>query len=76
METVRVRVRLMIDSKGKWAAYSYSGCTDDEADSVLFDMLPDGEIETARIFVLTADVPMPEIPEIPADVEPVEPNGS
>lgn len=64
MATKRIRVRGWINADGKWAMYGYTNSTDDNADSVLQDMMADEDM--GRPFWLVADVEVPEPMEVPA----------
>ena len=65
---VHVRVKVIINADGEWAAYSHTHDTDD-SDGVLYDMMDGQDIESARSFYLVADIPLPKSVEIHAKLE-------
>jgi hypothetical protein len=69
--SVAVRVRLLINADGKWAAYGWTAANEEEADEVLFDMMGDNDVMSARSYYLTARIPLPQSHEIAAAVEAV-----
>ena len=66
MAKATIRVRGWLNAEGKWAAYGYKDCTEDEADSVLQDMLPD--VDMGRPFWMTAEIEIPDAVEVVAKV--------
>lgn len=66
--TVRVRVAVAVDKNGCWSANGASAFGDDDAMGFSVEHLETGE---ARYF-LTAELPIPEVPEVAASVERVE----
>ena len=70
MDTVTVRVRLLMNADGKWAAYGYTVATGDDEDEVLYDMMSSEDTSSARSFYLTAQVPKPQVFDVPAEVSP------
>lgn len=66
MATVKVRVRGWIAQDGKWAIYGYTEASEDDADSVLLDMM---DAEGMRPFWLIAEVEVPKAVEVQAAVE-------
>lgn len=68
-DTVRVRIKLLMNAGGKWAAYGWNDATDDDATGALYAMMGDEEVDTARTFYLIAEIPKPQPVEIAASVE-------
>lgn len=64
---MKIRVRGWINAEGKWAVYGYTDAADDEADSVLQDMMTDDDM--GRPFWLIAEVEAPSPIEVAATVE-------
>jgi hypothetical protein len=67
--TVKVRIAVAVDPHGEWSSCGYSDCTDSEAFSSAIDLLDTGE---AR-YILTAELEVPEVQVVAAEVERVEP---
>jgi hypothetical protein len=65
-KTVKVRIAVAIDPTGTWSSSGYSGFEGDKAMDYAAECLGPGE----NRFWLTAELPVPEIPEIAAVVEP------
>lgn len=62
MTTIKVRIALMIDSSGDWAAQGGAGYdTDDEMLSDIYDHM-NQDLHT-QVYFVTAEVPVPEKPE-------------
>lgn len=57
--TTRVRVKVLINAFGEWAAYGWTTADNNDADDVLYDMLIDKDTSTARAYWLVADIPLP-----------------
>ena len=70
-ETVDVRVAVAVNSEREWNANGYSGWTDGEMrESAFANHSPeDGAIACS---IMTASLPVPTTPEIPATVEPAK----
>jgi len=71
-ETVDVRVAVVVAPDRRWKAYGGSGCSDAHslaADALIDDV--DDQLELASFFI-TASLPVPTTPEIPATVEPAK----
>ena len=66
---VKVRCRMMMNAQGKWAVYGWTGASDDDCDSVLYDMMGGEETNSARQFWITAEVPLPQSVEIEGKLE-------
>lgn len=64
---MEIRVRGWINAEGKWAVYGWDGATDDDAESVLQDMMTDSDM--GRPFWLVAEIEVPKAIEIEATVE-------
>ena len=74
-ETISVRIFVLVNAKGKWAAHGRNDCEKAEADATLSIMLDQFEIDTAKTYVVTAEVPLPkpaEIVGVVGDIEGVE----
>lgn len=74
MNTARVKIRVIMNGNGDWAAYSWGsaalGATDEEnLDGVLYDMMGDKDTGNVRFAYVTADVPLPEDAEVIGTVE-------
>jgi hypothetical protein len=69
MNKVRVRVRVLLNAEGKWAAYGWTDATDDDCDSVLYDMMGAEDTLSARAYYLTAEIEIPRPVEVAAQVE-------
>lgn len=67
-KTVTVRIAVAVDPSGAWNAYGGGSLKDKDAMEFAVEVLGDGE---AR-FWLTAELPVPEIAEVPACVEPTK----
>jgi hypothetical protein len=65
-KVVKVRIAVAVDPTGSWNASGWDRADDDEMMRMACEVLEDGE---ARYF-LTAELPVPEIVDIPATVEP------
>jgi len=69
MKTVKVRIAVLVDPKGAWAAYGGNGISDATA----MDNCLDGVGDNDARFWLTAELPVPEAQEIAATVEEAKP---
>ena len=65
-QTTRVRIKVLINSEGKYAAYGWDAAEDGEPDEVLYDMMDGKDTATAREFWVTAEIPTPQPVEITA----------
>ncbi len=65
-KTTEVRIKVMVNKDGRWAAYGYTDATDGDPDDVLYDMMSGEDTTTAREFWITASVPTPQAVEIAA----------
>lgn len=63
MSTITIKIHVLANAQGKWAAYAWTDSTKDGADEVLYDMMSDTDTETARAYVVTAEISLPE-PEV------------
>lgn len=64
--TVRIRVQVAVDAQGRWYAYGYHNATQDDAQSVIYDMADSDDIAWRW---LTAEIEVPQGQEVAADVE-------
>lgn len=64
-KTVQVRIAVAVDPTGMWNAYGGGTLKDKDAMEFAVEVLADGE---ARYW-LTAELPVPEIADVPATVE-------
>lgn len=64
-KTVKVRIAVAVDPDGKWAATGWEGLKTDEAFDFILDDLKHGESR----FWLTAELPVPDVAEIQAEIE-------
>ena len=72
-KTTRVRIKILVNGKGEYAAYGFDAVQNDEADEVLYDMMCSKDTATAREFWVTADIPIPQPVEVTAaTVEPCD----
>lgn len=65
-QTTRVRIKVLVNADGRYAAYGYTDADANGYDDVLYDMMSDEEITSAREFVVTAEIPTPKAVEIEA----------
>lgn len=66
-EITKIRVKVAISSDGKWYAYGYDGCDEDDADNVIHDMASGDDIVAWKM--LTAEIEMLQLVEVKANVE-------
>lgn len=64
--TTRIRIKVLINAEGKFAAYGYTSAVDGEQDDVLYDMMSGEDTATAREFWVNAEIPTPQVVEIEA----------
>jgi hypothetical protein len=64
-KTVKVRIAVVVDKEGKYAATGYTAMTDDHAFDFLIEGIADGE---ARYW-LEAELPIPKIQVVKASVK-------
>ena len=70
--TVKVRIAVAVDPKGRWVASGWSGdnSSGPESHNELLEMYDDDTIgPSERFFWLTAELPLPTIDEVPAESE-------
>ena len=72
MKTEKVRVRILINKDGEWAAYGWKGASPGDEEDTLYDCLQAYDIGVSRILDLVAEVPVPDVEEIPVIVATVE----
>lgn len=65
-ETTRIRIKVLVNSDGEYAAYGFDGADVGVLDEVLDDMMSEKDSASAREFWVTADIPMPQPIEIAA----------
>lgn len=65
-KTVKIRIAVAVDPSGDWNAYGGGSMKDKDAMEFATEVLSNGE---ARYF-LTAELPVPEVAEVVACVEP------
>jgi len=73
-KTVKVRIAVAVDSGGNWSSAGWGGEDEAELANSASSCLP-GDASCERLFWLTAELPIPEVPEateIAATVERVE----
>lgn len=63
-ETTRVRIKVLLNAEGKWAAYGWTNATDGDQDEVLYDMMSGEDTTSAREFWVSADLELPQPIEI------------
>lgn len=63
-DTIQLRIFVLANAEGKWAAYGWAEANKDEADEVLYDMMSGTEVDTARCYVVTAEIPLPKPHEV------------
>jgi hypothetical protein len=59
VKTQPVRIKVLLNAAGEWAAYGYNECERGDPDEVLCDMMSDKETDTARMFWVNAELPLP-----------------
>lgn len=69
-KTVKVRIAVAVDPEGAWHCCGWDGCDEQEAFSYCIDSLGSGESR----YILTAELAIPEVVEVPAAIEKVEGN--
>ena len=62
MKTVKVRAAVAVDSDGNWSVSGWKGAEDETVMDIATEMVDPGETR----FWLTAELPIPEVPEIQA----------
>lgn len=66
---MQIRIKVLINAEGQWAGYGWKGASDRDADDTLTECVPyEGAMQE---YWLTADIPVPEAIETPAQCEPV-----
>jgi anti-sigma factor RsiW len=65
-KTVKIRIAVAVDPTGDWNAYGGGSMKDKDAMEFATEVLADGETR----FWLTAELPVPEVAEVVASVEP------
>ena len=68
MKTVKVRIAVTVDSDGNWIACGWKGVRDGDAMSTAIDCAR----EDASRYWITAELPVPEVPEVPTIAGSVE----
>ncbi len=71
MKTVRMRIAVAVNPDGTWGAAGFS-----DADDCAWDCLYDSVIEAQSghsQYFITAELPIPSIPEVAGEVEEVKP---
>jgi len=69
MKTVRVHIAVAVDPKGNWAASGWKKQRAGECMALAVEGLESGESH----FYLHADLPIPEVKDVQAEVEQVSP---
>jgi hypothetical protein len=64
MRTEKIRVRVLINKDGQWAAYGWKGASPGDEEDTLYVCLQEYDVTTSRMVDLTAEIPVPEIEEI------------
>ena len=64
-----VRIKVLINSDGRYAAYGYTEADRDSYDQVLYDMMSGEDDANTREYFVTAMVPTPERLEVVGEVE-------
>ena len=59
VKTQRVRIKVLMNAAGEWSAYGYNDSERGDPDEVLYDMMSDKNVDTARMFWVSADLPLP-----------------
>ena len=68
MKTVKVRIAVAVRSDGDWIACGWKGVRDGEAMSTVIDNAG----KDASRYWITAELPVPEVPEVPTVAGTVE----
>lgn len=63
MNTVRVRIAVVVNADGKWSASGWSGADDDVKRGCAFENMSDKEENHDTLHWIEADVPVPQIAE-------------
>ena len=66
MKTVKVRAAVAVDATGHWSISGWKGAEEKVMMDCVIEMVEPGE----NLFWITAELPVPEVPEITPDVEP------
>lgn len=69
MRTVKVRIAVAVDPEGKWGSAGWSRSNDEEFE---FELATEALKHGESRFWLTAELPIPDIAEIQAEVERAE----
>ena len=75
MTTKTLRIPLIIDATGKWAAYGYTSLDkDDDADWSIIDEVadPDNPLVCPQRKWITVEVTLPEVEEVAGSVSPAK----
>ena len=68
MKTVKVRIAVTVDSDGNWIACGWEGVRDGDAMNTAIDCAREG----ASRYWIIAELPVPEVPEVPTIAGSVE----
>lgn len=69
---MKIRIRLMMNADGEWAAYGWNGASEGDETEVLYDMLSSYDTSNVRTYDLTAEIAAHGVEEIPSIVVKVE----
>jgi hypothetical protein len=69
MATKQIKIRVLVNSNGDWAAYSWSDSTPDDCEEVLFDMMGDKDVWNVQFVNVVVDIPVPEEATVEGQVE-------
>lgn len=62
METVKIRIKVLMDSKGNYAGYGYKGASNQDLDDTIYECIPvDGPVQE---YWINADLPVAAAIEI------------
>lgn len=65
---MKVRIKVLIDSKGHYCGYGWQDAADKDPDDTLYDAIGfDGS--PVQEYWITADLPLPVVPEVVAQIE-------
>jgi len=71
-KSIAIKIYVLANAEGKWAAYGWTDGTARSADEVLYDMMSNADPDSAKAYLVTAEIPLPEPEKIIGVVGSVE----
>lgn len=68
-KTAKVRVRLMLNADGNWAAYGWDGADPGDEHETLYAMMEASNTDNVRFFDLVTELPIHTVEVVPVEVD-------